>query len=306
MTDVIDGAVPQAPQEGFARQSTPTAKPPRRSRGRAGKVSWVVYLFLFLAVLASVFPLYYMFVIASVGATAVTASPPRLYPGFNFFDIAEKVFATVPFFQSLLNSVIVSLSIAVVATTLCALAGFAFAKMTFRGRNALFIIVLLTMTVPAQLSVIPQYLIISWLNWVDTLQAIIVPGLASAFGIFWMRQHMSTTLSDELMSAARIDGANSWQIFWRIGFPVVRPAAFVLGLITFTAVWNDFMWPFIVLKSPELFTVQIALKQLQANRTIDLALTMGGSFMATLPLLIVFFIVGRRMVAGIMDGAFKG
>ena len=87
---------------------------------------------------------------------------------------------------------------------------------------------------------------------------------------------------------------------------MVRPAAFVLGLITFTGVWNDFMWPFIVLKSPELFTVQIALKQLQANRTIDLALTMGGSFMATLPLLIVFFFVGRRMVAGIMDGAFKG
>jgi cellobiose transport system permease protein len=269
-------------------------------------VSWPVYLMLIIAVLISVFPLYYMFVIASVGASAVTSMPPRLYPGFNFFEIAGKVFDTVPFFQSLINSVIVSLAIAVIASLLCALAGFAFAKLEFPGRNTLFLIVLLTMTVPAQLSVIPQYLIISWLDWVDTLQAIIVPGLASAFGIFWMRQHMATTLNDELMQAARIDGANSWQIFWRIGFPVVRPAAFVLGLITFTAVWNDFMWPFIVLKSPELFTVQIVLKQLQANRTIDLALTMGGSFMATLPLLIVFFFVGRRMVAGIMDGAFKG
>lgn len=301
MSDVIDQAIRQSPEEAFAA-------PPkrRRGRGRAGRVSWGVYVLLFLAVLISVFPLYYMFVIASVGASAVTSIPPRLYPGFNFFDIAQKVFDTVPFFQSLLNSVIVSLSIAVISAILCALAGFAFAKMQFPARNTLFIIVLLTMTVPAQLSVIPQYLIISWLDWVDTLQAIIVPGLASAFGIFWMRQHMSTTVSDELMQAARIDGANSWQIFWRIAFPVVRPAAFVLGLITFTAVWNDFMWPFIVLKSPELFTVQIALKQLQANRTIDLALTMGGSFMATLPLLIVFFFVGRRMVSGIMDGAFKG
>ncbi|MCZ4067990.1 carbohydrate ABC transporter permease [Microbacterium sp. NPDC006705] len=303
MSDAVDTAVP--------RPLDPTAlsaprKRPRRGGGRVGRVPWPVYVLLGIAVVISVFPLYYMFVIASVGASAVTSIPPRFYPGLNFFDIATKVFDTVPFFQSLLNSAIVSLSIAVIASLLCALAGFAFAKLQFRGRNALFVIVLLTMTVPAQLSVIPQYLIISWLDWVDTLQAIIVPGLASAFGIFWMRQHMATTLNDELMHAARIDGANSWQIFWRIGFPVVRPAAFVLGLITFTSVWNDFMWPFIVLKSPELFTVQIALKQLQANRSIDLALTMGGSFLATLPLLIVFFVVGRRMVAGIMDGAFKG
>ncbi|MGN6218430.1 MAG: carbohydrate ABC transporter permease [Microbacterium sp.] len=304
MSDVIDQAIPQSPQEAFEPDPRPRAR--RRARGRVGKVGWPVYVFLILAVIISVFPLYYMFVIASVGASAVTSLPPRLYPGLNFFDIAAKVFDTVPFLQSLLNSVIVSLSIAVISAILCALAGFAFAKLTFPGRNVLFVIVLLTMTVPSQLSVIPQYLIISWLDWVDSLQAIIVPGLASAFGIFWMRQHMATTLNDELMQAARIDGANSWQIFWRIGFPVVRPAVFVLGLINFTAVWNDFMWPFIVLKSPELFTVQIALKQLQANRTIDLALTMGGSFMATLPLLIVFFFVGRRMVAGIMDGAFKG
>jgi len=162
------------------------------------------------------------------------------------------------------------------------------------------------MTVPAQLSVIPQYLIISMLGWVDSLQAIIVPGLASAFGIFWMRQHMSSTVSDELIGAARIDGCNSWQLFWRIAFPVVRPGAFVLGLITFTAVWNDFMWPFIVLKSPEMFTVQIALKQLQANRSIDVALGLGGSFLATLPLLIAFAFAGRQMVSGIMEGAFKG
>jgi len=279
----------------------------RRARGgRVGRVGWPTYLGLSLAVIISVFPLYYMFVIASVGAQAVTSSPPRLYPGLNFFDVAAKVFETVPFLASLANSVLVSLTIAVVASILCALAGFAFAKLDFPGRNVLFLIVLLTMTVPAQLSVIPQYLIVSWLNWVDTLQAIIVPGLASAFGIFWMRQHMATTLSDELIQAARMDGCNSWQLFWRIAFPIVRPAAFVLGLINFTAVWNDFMWPFIVLKSPELFTVQIAIKQLQANRSIDLALAMGGSFLATLPLLVVFFFVGRRMVAGIMDGAFKG
>lgn len=301
MSDVIDQVLPQAPAK-------PAGKPIRlpKRRGTAGKIGWPAYVFLGLSVAVSVFPLYYMFVIASAGATAVTSIPPRLYPGTQFFDIAAKVFDTVPFFASLINSVFVSLTIAVVSAIMCAMAGFAFAKLQFPGRNLLFLIVLLTMTVPAQLSVIPQYLIVSGLGWVDTLQAIIVPGLASAFGIFWMRQHMATTVSDELIQSARLDGANSWQLFWAIAFPVVRPAAFVLGLITFTSVWNDFMWPFIVLKSPELFTVQIALKQLQANRTIDVALAMGGSFLATLPLLVVFFFVGRRMVSGIMDGAFKG
>jgi cellobiose transport system permease protein len=280
--------------------------PKRRRGGRLGRVPWFVYLLLAVAVVICAFPLYYMLVVASVGASAVTSVPPRLYPGFNLVAVATKVFETVPFVRSLLNSVFVSLAVAVVSVVLCSLAGFAFAKLEFRGRNALFVLVLLTMTVPAQLSVIPQYLIISKLGWVDSLQAVIVPGLANAFGIFWMRQHMSSTVSDELIQAAKIDGCNSWQLFRHIAYPVVRPAAFVLGLLTFTAVWNDFMWPFIVLKSPELFTVQIALKQLQANRSIDVALAMGGSFMATLPLLILFFFVGRRMITGIMDGAFKG
>ncbi|RIJ51420.1 carbohydrate ABC transporter permease [Clavibacter lycopersici] len=301
MSDVIDQTVSPVVAAPVTRRSAL----PRR-RGKGGGVSPIAYVFLSLAVLVSVFPLYYMLVVASVGATAITSIPPRLVPGGNFFAVAAKVFDTVPFLLSLFNSVVVSTTVAVLSAVLCAMAGFAFAKLTFPGRNALFLIVLLTMTVPAQLSVIPQYLIISQLGWVDTLQAIIVPGLASAFGIFWMRQHMSTTVSDELIQAARLDGANSWQLFWGVAFPVVRPAAFVLGLITFTGVWNDFMWPFIVLKSPELFTVQIALKQLQANRSIDVALAMGGSFMATLPLLILFFFVGRRMITGIMDGAFKG
>jgi len=160
--------------------------------------------------------------------------------------------------------------------------------------------------VPTQLSVIPQYLIISALDWVDTLQALIVPGLASAFGIFWMRQHISSSVSDELLQAARLDGANTWQIFWRIVFPVIRPAAFVLGLLGFVGSWNDFLWPFIVLKSPEMYTVQIAIKALQSQRSIDLGLAMAGSFLATIPLLIAFIFVGKRMVTGIMDGAFKG
>lgn len=270
------------------------------------RVRWWTYLGLAAAVAASLFPLYWMFVVASTDSATAYKLPPAVVPGGNFLRLADLVFATVPFLRSLGNSLIVAGCIGVGQAVLCALAGFAFAKLRFRLRNTLFLIVVLTMTVPAQLAVIPQYLIISALGWVDTLPALIVPGLASAFGIFWMRQHLSTAVSDELLQAARLDGANTWQIFWRVVFPLVRPAAFVLGLFGFVTAWNDFLWPFIVLKSPEMYTVQIAIKALQNNRDIDLGLAMSGSLLATLPLLVIFAVAGRRMVSGIMDGAFKG
>jgi cellobiose transport system permease protein len=274
--------------------------------GRLGRVRWWTYLLLGLAAFASLFPLYWMFVVASTDSATATRMPPEIVPGDNFFHLAGLVFTTVPFLQSILNSLVVATTIGVGHAVLCALAGFAFAKLRFRGSNVLFLVVVLTMTVPTQLAIIPRYMIISELGWVDTLQAVTVPELASAFGIFWMRQHIAATISDELMQAARIDGANTWQIFWRIAFPIVRPAAFVIGLFGFVMAWNDFLWPFVVLKSPERFTAQIAIKALQNSYTIDLGLAMSGSFLATLPALVLFVFVGRRMVAGILDGAFKG
>jgi cellobiose transport system permease protein len=258
------------------------------------------------ATVVCLFPLYWMFIVATTDTATATKMPPEVVPGGNFFHLLGLVLETVPFVQSLLNSLAVATAIGVGQAVLCSLAGFAFAKLQFPGRNTLFVIVVLTMTVPTQLSVIPQYMIMTQLGWVDTLQALIVPGLASAFGIFWMRQHISATISDELMQAARIDGASTAQVFWRIAFPIVRPAAFVLGLFGFVTAWNDFLWPFIVLKSPERYTAQIAIKALQNSLDVDLGLAMSGSFLATIPLVVLFVVVGRRMVAGILEGAFKG
>ncbi|AVT28174.1 sugar ABC transporter permease [Plantactinospora sp. BC1] len=285
--------------------SSTTGRAPRRRR-RVNQVPFIVYAVLGAMVFFSAFPLYWMFVVSTTDSATATSLPPHVLPGGNFLYLANLVFDTVPFVQALVNSLVVSTTIGVGQAVLCALAGFAFAKLHFPGRNTLFLIVVLTMTVPAQLAVIPQYLIMSELGWVDTLQALIVPGLVSAFGIFWMRQHMSGTIDDDLLHAARVDGATTWQIFWRIVFPLVRPAAFVLGLFGFVNAWNDFLWPFIVLKSPERYTVQIAIKALQNSRDIDLGLAMSGSFLATLPLLVLFVFVGRRLVQGIMEGAFKG
>ncbi|MFE9749059.1 carbohydrate ABC transporter permease [Saccharothrix saharensis] len=275
-------------------------------RRHVGRVRWWNYLLLAVTAFACLFPLYWMFVVATTDTATATKMPPEVVPGGNFFHLAGLVLETVPFVQSLFNSLFVATAIGVGHAVLCALAGFAFAKLRFPGRNTLFLVVVLTMTVPTQLSVIPQYLIMSELGWVDTLQALVVPGLASAFGIFWMRQHIAVTISDELMQAAHLDGASTWQVFWRIVFPIVRPAAFVLGLFGFVTAWNDFLWPFIVLKSPERYTAQIAIKALQNSYDVDLGLAMSGSFLATVPLVVLFVLVGRRMVAGILEGAFKG
>lgn len=279
---------------------------PQRRPPRVERVRWWTYVLLVVATIVAIFPLYWMFVVASTDSATAYRMPPRIVPGDNFFHLAELVFTTVPFLRAIGNSLLVAGSVAIGHALLCSLAGFAFAKLRFPGRNALFLVVVLTMTVPTQLAVIPQYMIISRLGWVDQLQALIIPGLASAFGIFWMRQHLQSVLSDELLQAARIDGANTWQIYWRIAFPLVRPAAFVLGLFGFVHFWNDFLWPFIVLKSPDKYTVQIAIKALQNSRDVDLGLAMSGSFLATLPMLVLFVFVGRRIVAGILEGAFKG
>lgn len=286
--------------------STPI--PRRGPLGRRGHNHVPVWTYMVLGIVAAAcyFPLYWMFVVATTDSATATSLPPHVLPGRNFLHLAGLVFDTVPFVRSLGNSLIVAGAIGAGQAVLCSLAGFAFAKLSFRGRNTLFLVVVLTMTVPTQLAVIPQYLIMSRLGWVDSLRALIVPGLVSAFGIFWMRQHIAAGIDDELLQAARVDGATTWQAFWRIVFPLVRPGALVLGLFGFVSAWNDFMWPFIVLKSPENYTVQIAIKALQNSRDIDLGLAMSGSFLATLPLLVLFALVGRRLVSGLMEGALKG
>ncbi|GIJ51422.1 sugar ABC transporter permease [Virgisporangium aliadipatigenens] len=277
------------------------------TRRRSGhRVPLWVYAVLTVFCAISYFPLYWMFVVATTDSATATRLPPRLVPGDNFLDLAGLVLETVPFVRALVNSFVIATAIGVGQALVCSLAGFAFAKLSFPGRHTLFVIVVLTMTVPLQLAIIPQYMIISRLGWVDTLQGVIVPGFVNAFGIFWMRQHIVATISDELMQAARVDGATTWQVFWRVVFPLVRPGAILLGLFGFVWAWNDFLWPFIVLKSPERYTAQIAIKALQNSRDIDLGLAMSGSFLATLPLLVLFVFVGRRLVGGIMEGAFKG
>lgn len=240
-------------------------------------------------------PIWFMVVVASRDSASATTFPPPLLPGGSLVDNVGTVLAAVSFGRALLNSVIVAGCVAVGGALVCALAGYAFAKLSFPGRRALFVIVLIGLTLPVQLAMIPQYLLVSAFGWVDSLTALIVPALASAVGVFWMRQYIAATLPDELLDAAALDGCGTGRTFRHVAWPLVRPGAAVLAGILFVTTWSDFMWPFIVLRSPGAQTVQVALRALQGEYGVDYALVFTGALLATAPMIVVLVIAGRRI-----------
>jgi cellobiose transport system permease protein len=186
------------------------------------------------------------------------------------------------------------------------LAGFAFAKLRFRGRGALLGLVVATMMVPPQLGIIPLYIMMAnWLHWSNHLQALIVPAAASAFGVFFMRQYLVSALPTELLEAGRLDGCSTFRLYWHVVLPIARPAAAVLGLLTFMATWNDFFWPLVVMTQQNP-TVQVSLSALQGGYVLDYSLVLSGALVSTLPMLVVFALMGRQILGGIMQGAVKG
>ena len=186
-----------------------------------------------------------------------------------------------------------------------ALAGFAFAKMKFRGERVMMLTIIATMLVPVQLGVIPLYIEMIHLGWLNRLPAVIGPNLVTAFGVFLMRQVIVSAVPNDLLDAARVDGCHTARVFWHVVLPAVRPAAAVLGLLTFMNTWNDFFWPLIVL-SPRNPTVQVAVSTLASGYVEDFALVLTGTFISILPLLLIFLFLGRQIIGGIMQGAVKG
>jgi cellobiose transport system permease protein len=184
------------------------------------------------------------------------------------------------------------------------LAGFAFAKLRFRGRGALLLVIIGTMMVPTQLGLIPLYMLMVELGWQGTLQAVTVPFLVSGFGVFMMRQYASQAVADELIEAARVDGCSTFRIYWSVVLPALRPAAAVLALLTFMQTWNEFLWAFVVLDS-DTPTVQMSLRLLATAYYTDYSQVFAGTAIATVPLLLVFLVFGRQIIGGVMEGAVK-
>ncbi|MDT5030932.1 MAG: cellobiose transport system permease protein [Actinoplanes sp.] len=269
--------------------------------------SWRTYTTLAIVLLVSAFPIYWMFVIASSTEEAVSQVPPSVWPGSQLLVNLREVFTMqdVYFTASLINSFIVASVVTASVLFFCSLAGFAFAKLRFKGRNVLMIVVILTLTVPNQLGVVALYILMGKLGWNGTLLAVIAPGLVTAFGVFYMRQFVSQAVPDELIEAARMDGALTLRVYWNVVLPAIRPALAVLGLLTFVATWNDFQWPLITLNGTEFPTSMVALSDLASGNYVIYRRVLAGAFVATAPLLLLLLAGGRQIVRGIMEGAVK-
>jgi len=254
-----------------------------------------------------VFPFYWMFVVASNSNAVMSQFPPRVIPGPNFLENAQLAIEGVPFVSALVNSFVVAAAITVSVLFFSTLAGFAFAKMRFRGRAGLFTFVLGTMLVPQQLGLIPLFILMGNFGWVGELRAVIVPSLVTAFGVFWMRQVVAGSVPDELLEAARMDGCSIFGMVRHVVWPSVAPGAAVLGLYTFLFAWNDFLWPLVVLgNNPDNHTIQIALRTLSDTYYVNYSMVMAGTLLSVVPLLVTFVLFSRQMVAGAMEGAVKG
>jgi cellobiose transport system permease protein len=293
-------AVASRPQTRAVRRHAP-----RRLR----RAHPVTYLVLILVALVSIFPLYWSLVVASHDNSAIGAWPPVLVPGNQLWHNLSRLFSSdevnVNFWLALLNSFIVATLVTVAVVLFSALAGFAFAKLRFRGQGVLLLSIIVILMVPTQLGVIPLYIEISKFGWANHLQALIAPGLVSAFGVFFMRQYLIQAVPNELVDAARVDGCHTLRIFWHVILPATRPAAAVLGFLTFTMTWNDFFWPLIAM-SPSNPTVQIGVSTLASGYVEDYALVLTGTFISIIPLLVIFLFLGRQVIGGIVEGAVKG
>jgi len=294
-------ALPAAPLE-----TVEPTRPRVRLRRPRRRRSWPATVVLSLVALVSVVPLYVMLVMASRSNDEINAVPPPLTPGDQLDDNVRRVLenADVMFSTAILNSFLVATTATVAVVLTSCMAGFAFAKLRFRGRQGLMLAVIVTMMVPIQLGLVPLYMLMAEMRLAGKLPSVILPFLVAGFGVFFMRQYCIQAIPDELLDAARLDGCSTWRMFWFVVLPVLRPAAAVLALLTFMERWNDFLWPYLVLDLDHP-TVQVALSRLSGGYYTDQALVMAGTLLGTVPLLVVFLVFGRQIVGGIMQGGLK-
>ncbi|MEU2888838.1 carbohydrate ABC transporter permease [Streptomyces albidoflavus] len=296
-------SAPGAPADPPGKRSR---RPRRSGAGRQLHGGRITYAVLGVVTVISLFPLVWTAIAASRNNTRLAETPPPFWFGGNLFKNLEIAWTDANMGSALLNTVVVAGTVSIGTVLFSTLAGFAFAKLRFRFKNALLLLVIGTMMVPPQLSVVPLYMMVAKLSWSDQLQAVILPTLVTAFGVFFMRQYLLQALPTEIIEAARVDGANSLRVLWHVVFPAARPAMAVLGMLTFVQSWNDFFWPIIALTQNGSPTVQVALTGLGRGYIPDQSVIMAGALLGTLPLLIAFVVFGKQIVGGIMQGAVKG
>jgi multiple sugar transport system permease protein len=253
----------------------------------------------------AVLPLLWMLSVSFMQPGAASSLPPPLLPVHPTLENYRKLFAFAGMGRYLFNSFVIAGGVTVISLVFNLMAGYAFAKLRFRGRERTFQALLGALVIPAQVTMMPLFLMLKELGLVNTYAGVMVPMLATVFGIFLVRQY-ARTIPDELLEAARIDGAGEWRIFARIVLPLLKPVIVTLAIFTFLASWNDFMWPLIVITGQEHYTLPVALAALSREHVQDSELMMAGSVVTTLPVLLLFLSMQRYYIQGLLLGSVQG
>ena len=265
----------------------------------------LVNVVLLFAVFLLVMPYLYMISASFKEGSEIFSIPIKLLPEGLYLGNYALLFGETNFPRWFLNSVFVSVSRMAIAVLVSVMAGYAFAKFDFRFKNLLFIFVLATLTLPIYVLIVPLYDMMVTLGWTDRYVALILPFAAQAIGVFLARQYL-LSIPDEILDAARVDGASEWVVFWRVVLPISTPVMAVLGILFFTTAWNDFIWPLVVMTEDNKFPVALGLPTLLGPYSQEYGAVMAGSFLSTLPIIIVFLIAQRRFIEALTTGAVKG
>lgn len=265
----------------------------------------IIHLILLSGIGVTVFPFVWM-VLTSFKATGeATQIPPTIFPKQFLIDAYTQIISSLPFARVYLNTFISTVITTIAQLIFCAMAGYAFARIDFPFKNVIFVILLSVLMVPGQIFLIPQYLIVQKMNLLDSIPALFIPNLFSAFGTFLLRQFFMS-LPKELEEAALLDGCNRFQIFGKIMLPLVKPGLVSLSIFTAKFAWNDFMWPLIVNTSPKMMTLGPALSTLQGQYTTQYPMQMAGAVMAVIPIIVLFFIFQKQFIEGVAQSGIKG
>jgi multiple sugar transport system permease protein len=264
-----------------------------------------LHVLLVLGAVVTLAPLAWMIAASFMPAGQATTYPPRFIPSPPTLDNYRILFTRLNVAQNLINSIIVSVAATALSTIINAMAGYAFAKFRFRGRDPVFRTMLAGLVIPAQVGMLPLFVMMKQLHLVNTYWAVIIPSMSSIFGIFLVRQY-ALSIPDELLDAARIDGASELMIFGRIILPLLRPILVTFAVFMFMSVWNDFMWPLIVLSDDAKYTLPVALANLTGEHVQDTELMMAGACVTLVPVLTAFVVLQRYYIEGITMGSVKG
>lgn len=263
-----------------------------------------MYAFLLIGVIISLFPFYWMIIGSTKTSGQILSIPPSLMPGTHLFENMKSLNESMQIGRVIWNSIFISFTSTFLSVLIASMAGYAFSKYNFKGKTLSFFIILCTLMIPFQVTLIPLFEIMVNLNWLNTYQAIILPSLASPFAIFLMKQNLGT-VPDSMIEAARIDGAGEFSIFFKIILPTMRPAIAAVSIFLFMSQWNSLLWPLITLKTTDMSTLPVALSGLIGLARIDYGQVLLGTTLSIIPILIFFLVFQKNFVSGIMGGSIK-